>query len=53
MAELTEAGGAMAYGCIGSKLPEAKAAIGRPVPMLMGEFSAQELEVAGGPGVRA
>jgi quinol monooxygenase YgiN len=34
------------------QLPEAKAAIARALPMLTGEFSGQELTVAGGLGVR-
>ncbi|KIF74260.1 antibiotic biosynthesis monooxygenase [Streptomyces sp. 150FB] len=34
------------------RLPEAKAAIGRAMPMLTGEFSSRELEVVGGLGVR-
>jgi quinol monooxygenase YgiN len=34
------------------QLPEAKAAIARALPMLTGEFSRQELTVAGGLGVR-
>jgi quinol monooxygenase YgiN len=32
-------------------LPEAKAAIGRAMPMLTGEFTRQELSVVGGLGV--
>lgn len=33
------------------RLPEAKAAIGKAMPMLTGEFTSQELTVAGGLGV--
>lgn len=33
------------------QLPEAKAAIGQAMPMLTGEFTGQELTVAGGLGV--
>jgi quinol monooxygenase YgiN len=33
------------------QLPETKAAIGRAMPMLTGEFTAQELTIAGGLGV--
>jgi quinol monooxygenase YgiN len=33
------------------QLPEARAAIGRAMPMLTGEFSRQELTVVGGLGV--
>jgi quinol monooxygenase YgiN len=33
------------------QLPEAKAAIGKAMPMLTGEFSSQELTVAGGLGL--
>lgn len=35
------------------QLPETKEAIGRAMPMLTGEFTRQELAVAGGLGVRA
>jgi quinol monooxygenase YgiN len=35
------------------QLPETKAAIGTAMPMLTGEFTGQELIVAGGLGVRA
>ena len=34
------------------RLPEARAAIGRAMPMLTGEFTSQELTVLGGLGVR-
>ncbi|MFJ4006884.1 hypothetical protein ACIPWL_26005 [Streptomyces sp. NPDC090023] len=33
------------------ELPEAKAAIGKAMPMLTGEFTRQELSVAGGLGL--
>ncbi|PPS88917.1 putative quinol monooxygenase [Streptomyces sp. MH60] len=33
------------------ELPEAKAAIGRAMPMLTGEFTGQEMSVAGGLGL--
>lgn len=35
------------------RLPETKAAIGRAMPMLTGEFTRQELTVVGGLGVAA
>jgi quinol monooxygenase YgiN len=35
------------------QLPETQAAIGRAMPMLTGDFTRQELTVAGGLGVRA
>jgi quinol monooxygenase YgiN len=35
------------------QLPTTKAAIGRAMPMLTGDFTRQELTVAGGLGVRA
>jgi quinol monooxygenase YgiN len=35
------------------QLPEAKAAIGRAMPMLTGEFTSQEMTVVGGLGVSA
>jgi quinol monooxygenase YgiN len=35
------------------QLPETREAIGRAMPMLTGEFTRQELTVAGGLGVRA
>jgi quinol monooxygenase YgiN len=35
------------------QLPETRAAIGRAMPMLTGEFTRQELTVVGGLGVRA
>jgi quinol monooxygenase YgiN len=33
------------------RLPETRAAIGKAMPMLTGEFTSQELTVAGGPGL--
>jgi quinol monooxygenase YgiN len=33
------------------QLPETRAAIGRAMPMLSGEFTGQELDIAGGLGV--
>jgi len=35
------------------QLPQTRAAIGRAMPMLTGEFSSREVTVAGGLGVRA